>query len=86
MGKECGHCGKRRRLYHPENVGWGLGLCRPCFEKFVVSRTRLNKSGRKRCPHCRVLKPLTEFTIDYSRGYYLAYCHPCRKEVNWLNS
>jgi len=31
-------------------------------------------------------KPLVEFQIDYSRGYYLAYCHPCRKVVNWLNS
>jgi len=85
MAKACTDCGDRRTLYVPDNA-WPKALCQPCFDKFVASRTRVNKSGRKRCPHCMKCKPLTEFQIDYSRGYYLAYCHPCRKVVNWLNS
>ena len=85
MAKKCTNCGDRRTLYVPDNAP-GHALCKPCFDKFVVSRTRLSPSGRKRCPYCKKHKTLKEFQIDYSRGYYLAYCHPCRKEVNWLNS
>lgn len=85
MAKACTGCGKRRTLYVPENT-WGQALCKPCFDKFVVSRTRLSPSGRKRCPYCKRHKTLKEFQIDYSRGYYLAYCHPCRKEVSRFNS
>ena len=80
MSKACTDCGKRRTLYVPENT-WGQALCKPCFDKFVVSRTRLSPSGRKRCPYCKKYKALKEFQIDHSRGYYLAYCHPCRNQV-----
>ena len=84
MARRCTSCGDRRTLFAPDNA-WPKALCKPCFDKFVSSRTRVNKSGRKRCPYCKNFKPLTEFKIDYSRGYYLAYCHPCRSEVSWLN-
>jgi len=78
MAKACTDCGKRRTLYVPDNT-WGQALCKPCFDKFVVSRTRLSKSGRKRCPYCEKWKALTEFTIDYSRGYFYSYCKPCER-------
>ena len=78
MAKACTDCGKRRTLYAPDNAWW-QALCKPCFDKFVVSRTRRSKSGRKRCPYCEKWKPLTEFTIDYSRGYFYSYCKPCDK-------
>ncbi len=78
MAKACTDCGKRRTLYVPENT-WGQALCKSCFDKFVVSRTRLSKSGRKRCPYCEKWKPLTEFKIDYARGYFFSYCAPCDK-------
>lgn len=78
MAKACTDCGKRRTLYVPDNA-WGQALCKPCFDKFVVSRTRRSKSGRKRCPYCEKWKPLTEFTIDYSRGYFYSYCKPCER-------
>ena len=75
----CTTCKKRKEyLYQPENT-WGKYLCRPCFDEFVISRTRLSKSGRKRCPYCKKFKSLKEFRIDYSRGYYYAYCHPCNR-------
>ena len=75
----CTSCQKRKKhLYQPENT-WGKCLCRSCFEQFVVSRTRLSKSGRKCCPYCKKHKVLKEFTIDYSRGYFYAYCKPCDK-------
>jgi len=78
VGSTCTECGKRRKLFVPDNT-WGQALCRPCFDKFVVSRTRRSKSGRKRCPYCEKWKPLTEFKIDYARGYFSSYCAPCDK-------
>lgn len=78
MAKACTDCGKRRTLYVPENT-WGRALCKSCFDKFVVSRTRRSPSGRKRCPYCEKWKPLTEFKIDYARGYFFSYCKPCDK-------
>ena len=78
VGSACTECGKRRKLFVPDNTR-GQAMCIACFDKFVVSRTRLSKSGQKRCPYCEKWKQLTEFKIDYARGYFSSYCGPCDK-------
>jgi len=76
---KCSSCKKRRKNLYQQDDLFGRYLCLPCYDKFVISRTRLSKSGRKRCPYCKKHKPLDNFTIDYSRGYFNAYCKPCDK-------
>ena len=76
---KCSSCKKRQKKLYLQDGTFGRYLCRTCYDEFVISRTRLSKSGRKRCPYCKKHKVLKEFTIDYSRGYFYAYCKPCAR-------
>jgi len=81
--KRCSKCFEFRRLeffYFVKKTGYPSSHCRVCANRGLVAPKNAWKSGVKKCPHCKEIKPLSGFSITKTgkrKGQPATCCKPC---------